>query len=1053
MGLLRRKRLLFGLFLLVVLPGAMALSGWLFSDRILDGVVRPHLERIAASRLQAEVQAGSLVWEKGGLTLTDLAIRRRGHYRISVPQLRVLLSLRDLLRRRLTAVDLLNPDIEISPSPSSKSDATIPPHPPFSVGRLTLRGGRLAYARSGRPLVAQDLDLSLHDGAKYMFSCSGRISAQTPIPVKIGGAGQWRDGIRMTLDTLQWQGRSLLRRPVFLSLPSGRGGGRIKFELDLGQVTRGDVQHLLTAFQASDILPHGLGFAAEKVRVSADWRPGILDARLYLGRGHADFADVRLPVVSLAVTSVLKDGRWRGRGGVVLAAGATGVFDFGGGGTVSQGKLALNVSDPVALQQSVLGRVALPVKGSVGMAAGFLRKAEGVSLSYVLQGGPGGSKAAGALVDISTLALRGMLQKRPKGWQIETRAQLAGKSLATLSGHVNKLRIDMLPTPWSRLRRLLPAGRRPAWLKDAQGLAGRMTLLRDKSGWQAETMMRADQVSASAGRARNLRFEGRISVRAAKVNLSSANVQARIIHDRFGEGRLASRFNAVLKRGGGWDVKIADLDLGPLEFMSADGLAGLAGGRVNLRGRVCRASATSPLEMLLNGRIAAAEALWGAWYGELGDLPVDFGVFVHWYPTPFRLEVVDVKLDAGGLASIQGRGESRKDYLSFAGTLKVPDLAAAWDGHGRALVRELRPAVDDLGLKGGVEARLDLSGVEGRWRVKGEVQLQNLFVDWPRIRLEGRNIQGKIPLDLECPANSPAKTQVKRGRLVFDDFLLGPLRSDEDALQLAVETNRISVENALRLSLGGGLISAEGLRGGYDPGGLRFETRIRLAGIDLEFLASELGMVPMEGEINADLGHIRYVDGVLRSDGQVQIEAFGGEMRLRNLQLDPLSLRLPQFQTDLEFSGIDLYQLTRTFSFGAINGVVDGEVHGLRLYGATPSHFSGWLKTRLKGRRNISVKALNNLSILSQGGLSAALSRGIYRFIDFYRYRRIGMSCNLAEDVFTLVGTARPDSRRYLVDGGLLPPKIDIVAPQRPISFREMLRRLKRLDRAGRGAD
>jgi hypothetical protein len=174
---------------------------------------------------------------------------------------------------------------------------------------------------------------------------------------------------------------------------------------------------------------------------------------------------------------------------------------------------------------------------------------------------------------------------------------------------------------------------------------------------------------------------------------------------------------------------------------------------------------------------------------------------------------------------------------------------------------------------------------------------------------------------------------------------------------------------------------------------------------------------------------------------------------MRNLQLDPFSLGLPQLQADITFVGIDLYRLTRTFAFGAVNGVVDGRLDGLRLYGTTPSHFTGQLQTRLDGRRNISVKALNNLSILSQGGLSAALSRGVYRFIDFYRYRRIGVRCELAEDVFTLRGVARPGSERYLVDGGLLPPKIDILAPAQPISFREMLRRLQRLDRAGRGGD
>jgi hypothetical protein len=52
----------------------------------------------------------------------------------------------------------------------------------------------------------------------------------------------------------------------------------------------------------------------------------------------------------------------------------------------------------------------------------------------------------------------------------------------------------------------------------------------------------------------------------------------------------------------------------------------------------------------------------------------------------------------------------------------------------------------------------------------------------------------------------------------------------------------------------------------------------------------------------------------------------------------------------------------------------------------------------------------------------------------------------LENDVFTLRGTADP-ARNALVDGGLLPPKINIIAPRNKISFREMLKRLGRMER------
>ena len=211
----------------------------------------------------------------------------------------------------------------------------------------------------------------------------------------------------------------------------------------------------------------------------------------------------------------------------------------------------------------------------------------------------------------------------------------------------------------------------------------------------------------------------------------------------------------------------------------------------------------------------------------------------------------------------------------------------------------------------------------------------------------------------------------------------------------------------------------------------------------------ELGWPEMDGTLGADLGRLHYRSGELSIAGEAEIEVFAGRISVRNMQVKEPFSRYPVFLADIDFSGIDLYRLTKTFSFGEMNGVIDGYVHQLRVFGATPTRFEARLSTRKSGTRNISVKALNNLSILSQGGLSAALSRGIYRFIDFYRYRSIGIVCSLENDQFRMRGTALEGSDRYLVYGGLLPPRIDVVSSSPTVSFREMVKRLKRIDRTG----
>lgn len=1054
MRLFRRKGLLLVLIPLLFLAGVAAAGCWLFSDRILDGVVRPRLERMAAARLQAEVHAERLVWKDGGLTLSGVTVVRADRFLFSLDRLRVMPSFRDLLRRRLTAVDLLNPAIEIFPSPSPDTGADIPPDPPLTVGRLTLRGGRFTYAHPVRPLAVQDIEFSLCGDAGFSFAGAGRVAGQSPIPFEVGGNGRWRDGVHMTLNALRWQERALLRRPVTLALPAGQAGGRLRIDLHFGRVTRADVESWLRVFHAAERLPDDADFAFDDVRVAAHWQGGILNGHLSLGRGYVSTPGIRLPLGSLGLKADLKEGLWQGGGTFALETGAGGTFDFQTGEAGARGRLALTVPDPVALQKSVLGRIVLPVAGGAEVVVEAVQAEGGPVLSFVAKGIPGRSGAAGTMFDISVLSVKGTLEKRRKDWQVGARVYLAGKPLATLAGNARKLRIEMSATPWSRLRRMLVANGRPTWLKDAQGVAAAVTLLREKAGWRADTTLQAGEVEVKPGMVRDLSFRGDLVAGGGKVRLSSGSLRAKVLHERFGETALTTRFNALQTAGNGWDVSVSSLDLGPLEIMSEDGLSGLAGGRLHLQGRVCRGSGRmAPLEMRLEGRVSAAEALLGAWYGNLGDLPLDVAAFANWHPAASRLELIDLKLDAGGLATIRANGEHRKERSSLEGTVKMTDLARSWDGRGRALLGELRPALGDLALQGGLELKLALDGGGDHWRLRGAALPKKLSVDWPRVRLVGRGIDGEIPIDLARPVGGVRWEPSASGRVSIKSLSCGPLRMDTGEVQCAAVTNGIAVENPLRLSAGGGEVSVGQLRVGYGSGGLQLETRIRLAGADLKTLTSEFGMIPMEGTISADLGHIRYTDGLLRSDGEVFVEAFGGTLRMRNLQLDPVSLGLPQLQADIAFNGIDLFLLTGTFEFGAINGVVDGEVKGLRLYGATPSHFSAWLETRPGGRRNISVKALNNLSILSQGGLSAALSRGIYKFIDFYRYRRIGIRCELAEDVFILRGTAREDGRHYLVDGGVLPPRIDIIAPDRPISFREMLRRLKRLDRTGRGSD
>jgi hypothetical protein len=50
-----------------------------------------------------------------------------------------------------------------------------------------------------------------------------------------------------------------------------------------------------------------------------------------------------------------------------------------------------------------------------------------------------------------------------------------------------------------------------------------------------------------------------------------------------------------------------------------------------------------------------------------------------------------------------------------------------------------------------------------------------------------------------------------------------------------------------------------------------------------------------------------------------------------------------------------------------------------------------------------------------------------------------------------LIGIEREGNKGYLVRGGILPPKVNVINYTQAISFREMMKRLQRVDWKGKG--
>jgi hypothetical protein len=201
-----------------------------------------------------------------------------------------------------------------------------------------------------------------------------------------------------------------------------------------------------------------------------------------------------------------------------------------------------------------------------------------------------------------------------------------------------------------------------------------------------------------------------------------------------------------------------------------------------------------------------------------------------------------------------------------------------------------------------------------------------------------------------------------------------------------------------------------------------------LTPIPMQSFSQAMGWPIMQGTLSGVIPGLSYRRGRLELDGDLLVRVFGGNVVVRGLNIDDPFGSNPRVSTDLDVRNIDLEQLTGAFSFGKIEGTLEGEVRNLLLESWRATAFDGFLQNPADDDRphRISQKAVDNLSAIG-GGISGVLSRGFLRVFQDYSYDRLGLHCRLADGICAMKGVAPASKGFYIVTrGGLLPPWIDV---------------------------
>lgn len=425
-------------------------------------------------------------------------------------------------------------------------------------------------------------------------------------------------------------------------------------------------------------------------------------------------------------------------------------------------------------------------------------------------------------------------------------------------------------------------------------------------------------------------------------------------------------------------------------------------------------------------------------YVETGKNPLIAQASLNWDTVARRLHLKPVALEQKDVFRIAGWAE-----LSLGKKIGVTDAVGTLqsDRLGSFFATYIKPyfvatAADGISPDGQLRARV----------VFEEERLSNLRVNFSEIQLA--DFESRFAL-----SNGAAQFNWTRSgnpmpsTINWDSASLYSIPLGRTAMQIALHQNRIDLLGAARFPILGGSVALRSFAvsnpKGKEPS---IQLEASVDDISLDRLSEEFGWPPLAGKISGVIPGVMFQAGRLAFDGALRIEVFGGSIDISDLVVTGFIAGFPTLTADARIKDIDLALLTQRFSFGHMEGKIEGQVDRLYLENWKPVSFNAWFGTPAsdRSRHIISQKAVENLSSLGSGSVTDVFSRGFLRFFDAFSYHRIGLGCRLQNGICDLRGVSPAESGYYIVKGGGI-PRIDVIGYNQRVDWDVLLRRLKRV--------
>jgi len=424
-------------------------------------------------------------------------------------------------------------------------------------------------------------------------------------------------------------------------------------------------------------------------------------------------------------------------------------------------------------------------------------------------------------------------------------------------------------------------------------------------------------------------------------------------------------------------------------------------------------------------------------YVVAGEQPISVNADGIWQRRNNQLVIEKINILHPGILNLHAQGWLAPDQpVNLQGTLKTDDLNAVSKVYLAPFFTAT--AMEGIEFTGKLHAdfkmvQQSLTDLQLSFSKLGVVDEQN------RVGLQG----GEGQIEWSKFLNSPVQS-----RLGWKKLTLFNLPVDASELVFSTMANSLQLDKGTALPFLGGAVEIHDfflqLKDSKKPD-IHFQGAIR--NVSLAKMTEKLNWQPLTGEINGEIPGIAYQNDRLSIEGELKVQVFDGEIRIRDMAVSGLFSPLPKLYLDLDIERLDLNQLTRKFDFGNMQGRLSGEIRNLYLENWKPVTFFAWLGTPEDddSLHRISQKAVNNLASIGGGGAVDVLSRTFLRFFETFGYDKVGIGCYLYEGVCQLMGVGPAEQGGYyIVKGGGL-PRIDVIGYNPRVDWQVLLQRLSRI--------